>query len=182
MTKGFFAGGDAVDQPRTVVHAIASGKRGAMAIDLYMREESIDLLSRMVVGNKEALSMKTYQNFPQSSPGRLMNDVVPYEALNLQHFRKSPRFRLRTLPARQAIKGFEEVERGLDRRQAVRSAKRCFNCGICSFCLNCYAFCPDLAIHLDDKRGQREIDYDHCKGCGICVEECPSAAMGLVQE
>jgi 2-oxoacid:acceptor oxidoreductase delta subunit (pyruvate/2-ketoisovalerate family) len=181
-TKGFFAGGDAVDQPRTVVHAIASGKRGAMAIDLYMRKEPFDLLGRVAMGNKKALSMKTYQNSSECSQGRLMNDVVPYEALNLHHFRKSPRFHLPTMPAKQAIKGFKEVEGGFNRRQAVRSAKRCFNCGICSFCLNCYEFCPDLAIHLDDRKGEREIDYDHCKGCGICVEECPRAAMGMVQE
>jgi Pyruvate/2-oxoacid:ferredoxin oxidoreductase delta subunit len=26
------------------------------------------------------------------------------------------------------------------------------------------------------------IDYAHCKGCGICVAECPRGAMALVAE
>jgi Pyruvate/2-oxoacid:ferredoxin oxidoreductase delta subunit len=27
-----------------------------------------------------------------------------------------------------------------------------------------------------------EIDYDYCKGCGICVAECPSGAVTMVPE
>ena len=42
-------------------------------------------------------------------------------------------------------------------------------------------FCPDIAIHKDES-GEYFIDYDHCKGCGICVNECPREAMELVPE
>ena len=43
----------------------------------------------------------------------------------------------------------------------------------CIHCMTCWAFCPDNAIKVqpDGKRG--EYDYDFCKGCGICAEECP---------
>jgi 2-oxoacid:acceptor oxidoreductase delta subunit (pyruvate/2-ketoisovalerate family) len=179
--KGTFAGGDAIDQPRTVVHAIGAGKRGAMAIDLFLKKESPDMLTEMAVGSKGSLSMAAYRN-PEELRGRLMKEVVPYEALNLYDFRKSPRVQAPALSRKEALRGFNEVERGLNRRQAVMSAKRCFNCGICSFCANCYEFCPDLAIHIDDQSMEREIDYDHCKGCGICVEECPRAAIRMVPE
>lgn len=27
-----------------------------------------------------------------------------------------------------------------------------------------------------------EIDLDHCKGCGICVNECPAGAINMVPE
>jgi 2-oxoacid:acceptor oxidoreductase delta subunit (pyruvate/2-ketoisovalerate family) len=36
----------------------------------------------------------------------------------------------------------------------------------------CWVYCPDMAIIVEDGRW-KEIDYDHCKGCGICAEVCP---------
>jgi Pyruvate/2-oxoacid:ferredoxin oxidoreductase delta subunit len=41
-------------------------------------------------------------------------------------------------------------------------------------------FCPDAAVR--PAGAGYEIDYAHCKGCGICVEECPRGAMALVAE
>jgi Pyruvate/2-oxoacid:ferredoxin oxidoreductase delta subunit len=40
-------------------------------------------------------------------------------------------------------------------------------------------YCPDGIIHRRD--GAYEVDRDYCKGCGICVVECPRAAMEMVQ-
>jgi 2-oxoacid:acceptor oxidoreductase delta subunit (pyruvate/2-ketoisovalerate family) len=180
--KGVFAGGDAVDQPRTVVHAIASGKRAAIAIDLQIKREGPGSLDGIAVGKRGALSMKVYQALPELPPERKMKEVVSYEMLNLYDFRKSSRLLLPELDPGEAIESFREVEGAFTRTKAVRSARRCFNCGICSFCSNCYQFCPDLAIRIDGRERLREIDYDHCKGCGICAEECPRAAIGMVQE
>lgn len=48
----------------------------------------------------------------------------------------------------------------------------------CIQCLNCWAFCPDNAIKIKDgKRG--EYDYEFCKGCGICAEECPKTTQAI---
>jgi pyruvate ferredoxin oxidoreductase gamma subunit len=45
----------------------------------------------------------------------------------------------------------------------------------------CSTFCPDSAINVSaDSRPQ--IDYDHCKGCMICVAICPSHAIDTVPE
>ena len=45
----------------------------------------------------------------------------------------------------------------------------------------CSTFCPDSAISVSaDSRPQ--IDYDHCKGCMICVAICPSQAIDTVPE
>jgi len=180
--KGVFAGGDAVSQPRTVVHAIASGKRAALSIDSFLKKRSLGPMEGVAVGMKGALSMNAYEHIQAVPVNRLMKEVVPYESLNLDYFKKSPRSRLSTISAQRATKSFQEVEKGLSHPEAIRSAKRCFNCGICCFCSNCYEFCPDLAIHLDDRKMEREIDYDHCKGCGICIEECPRAAIGWEQK
>jgi pyruvate ferredoxin oxidoreductase delta subunit len=49
----------------------------------------------------------------------------------------------------------------------------------CSQCLICYVFCPDSSIQA---KGDKitGVDYDFCKGCGICAEECPRKAIQMV--
>lgn len=42
----------------------------------------------------------------------------------------------------------------------------------CTQCMLCWVFCPDSSIRLEDGKVVG-IDYDHCKGCGICAAECP---------
>ena len=42
----------------------------------------------------------------------------------------------------------------------------------CTHCLICWVYCPDGAIVVKDGRWT-EIDYYHCKGCGICANVCP---------
>lgn len=53
----------------------------------------------------------------------------------------------------------------------------------CISCLFCWAYCPDSAIIVKDGKVVG-IDYDHCKGCGICAFECPAKvkALKLVSE
>jgi pyruvate ferredoxin oxidoreductase delta subunit len=42
----------------------------------------------------------------------------------------------------------------------------------CTHCLICWVYCPDSSIIVKDGRWT-EIDYGHCKGCGICASVCP---------
>jgi len=51
----------------------------------------------------------------------------------------------------------------------------------CNYCMTCWAYCPDGSILVDDSRVMG-IDYDHCKGCGICAQECPQDAITMVEE
>ncbi|HID17869.1 TPA: 4Fe-4S dicluster domain-containing protein, partial [Candidatus Bathyarchaeota archaeon] len=39
----------------------------------------------------------------------------------------------------------------------------------CTNCLICWIYCPDASIIRKEKHV--EVDYYHCKGCGICAEE-----------
>jgi Pyruvate/2-oxoacid:ferredoxin oxidoreductase delta subunit len=39
--------------------------------------------------------------------------------------------------------------------------------------------CPEPAIHPTEPP---VIDYDYCKGCGICIEECPVDAISSEKE
>ena len=54
-------------------------------------------------------------------------------------------------------------------------AKRCFSCGACDLCGNCWKFCPHMAI--SEKNNELKINYDYCKGCGVCWQECPRSAI-----
>jgi len=51
----------------------------------------------------------------------------------------------------------------------------------CVKCLNCWLYCPEGTIirHEDDSVS---VDYEYCKGCGICANECPTKAIEMVEE
>jgi Pyruvate/2-oxoacid:ferredoxin oxidoreductase delta subunit len=76
--------------------------------------------------------------------------------------------------------GFNEVNRGLTGDQVLEEASRCFSCGVCDGCDNCWIFCPDVAIHRKD--GIYTIDYDYCKGCLVCMTECPRGCISVESE
>ena len=60
-----------------------------------------------------------------------------------------------------------------------RVLKPVYNRDICIDCQNCWLYCPDTSIISRDKE-MVGIDYDHCKGCGICVEVCPTNPKSLL--
>ena len=84
----------------------------------------------------------------------------------------------RLAPAQRLASG-AEVQLPLSIEQALAEAERCFSCGQCTHCDNCLQYCPDLAIVRSD--GAYAVLSDYCKGCGVCVAECPTGSM-LMQE
>jgi len=50
----------------------------------------------------------------------------------------------------------------------------------CVNCLFCWIYCPDAAIVRKEK--WVEVNYDYCKGCGICAKECPKEAIKMTEE
>jgi pyruvate ferredoxin oxidoreductase delta subunit len=49
----------------------------------------------------------------------------------------------------------------------------------CIQCLFCWVYCPDSAIIVKEERVVG-INYDYCKGCGICAYECPTKDKAIV--
>ncbi len=47
-----------------------------------------------------------------------------------------------------------------------------FNAEKCINCFFCWVFCPENAIIVRNEE-VIGINYDYCKGCGICANECP---------
>ena len=62
---------------------------------------------------------------------------------------------------------------------AWRVRKPVFNIDVCIDCQNCWVWCPDSSIISRDKQ-MLGIDYDHCKGCEVCVEVCPTNPKSLL--
>jgi len=54
-----------------------------------------------------------------------------------------------------------------------------FNIDVCIDCQNCWVWCPDTSILSRDKQ-MLGIDYDHCKGCAVCAEVCPTNPKSLI--
>ncbi|MGB9812646.1 MAG: 4Fe-4S binding protein [Thermovenabulum sp.] len=62
-----------------------------------------------------------------------------------------------------------------------RSIRPVWNKEKCINCLICWRYCPDSSIIVENgKFGQ--IDYMHCKGCGICAKVCPVNAIDMKPE
>jgi 2-oxoacid:acceptor oxidoreductase delta subunit (pyruvate/2-ketoisovalerate family) len=153
---GVFAGGDMVPAERTVTVATGHGKKAARHIDAYLRGSE-------------------YRK-------PLPNTVATYDRLNTWYYTDADKSRQPYLDLARRRASFEEVVGGLDKDTALLEARRCLSCGNCFECDTCYGVCPDNAI-IKLGPGQRyEVNYDYCKGCGVCAEECPCGAIDMVKE
>jgi 2-oxoacid:acceptor oxidoreductase delta subunit (pyruvate/2-ketoisovalerate family) len=153
---GIFAGGDAVPGERSVTTAIGHGKRATGQIDAWLR----------------GVPMPT-------APER---ELATFDRLNLWYYSDAPRTLRPELAAARRTGTFDEVVGGLDESNALFEARRCLSCGNCLECDNCYGVCPDNAVIKLGPGKRYAVDYDYCKGCGICVTECPCGAIDMVPE
>lgn len=178
--KGVFAGGDLTSNQRTVAHAIGSGKKAAMAIDCYFKDkDSGEAVRQTLIGEGPSLSIFEYLHPGEKSRN---SHVVTFEELNMDYFEPAKRLGESKSAVKDRIKGFREVISTLSKGDALDEAERCFNCGTCNECENCYVFCPDASVLKREEMLSRQVDYDYCKGCGICFTECPRGAISLQGE
>lgn len=148
---GIFAGGDMVAGERTVTVAIGHGKKAARHIDAWLRGEAY------------------------SPPPR--HEVATFDKLNTWYYLDAPKTVQPVLDIIRRQGTFEEVLGGLDEGNALFEARRCLSCGNCFECDNCYGVCPDNAVIKLGPGKRFRFNYDYCKGCGICVAECPCGAI-----
>ncbi len=155
--EGIFAGGDMVPDERSVTVGVGHGKKAARNVDGWLRGAR-------------------YEPPPK-------HELASFENLNTWYYSDAPRTVQPQLELARRRSTFEEVAGGLDPANALYEARRCLSCGNCFSCDNCYGVCPDNAvIKLGEPGELYEIDLDFCKGCGLCVAECPSGAIEMVPE
>ena len=147
-------GGDAVTGAGRVVDAIASGRRAA----------------RFIGNALEGTPVEEKQ----------VKELAKYEEINTAYFPRQAAVSPPELSAAKRVANFSEINRGIRQEKGLKEAKRCFSCGVCRECDNCFYFCPDICV--SKKNGTYEFDYDYCKGCGICSHECCAGVIQMVQE
>ncbi len=184
---GLFAGGDVAGEPRTVAHALGAGKRAAIGIDHHLRTRAGETLppldaQSLRFGGKGSMSITRWRGDDPVRRTNEVNELVPFEELNMAHFAKVPGTSDRYRPADESRGSFAESNLGLTEEESLAEAKRCFNCGVCNMCGLCMVFCPDVAIKTHSSGHGYSLSYKYCKGCGVCVEECPRGAMIMTRE
>ena len=162
-----WAGGDVASMERFVTDAIGQGKRAAFAIDDALRARA-----------REPAADRARQDGPRRATRR--GGAVPLAAIATHYHPARARAADRRLALSARLAGGDEVQLGLDIEDALGEATRCFSCGTCVSCDNCVIVCPDLAVERVDG-GYRVLD-DYCKGCGLCVKECPTGSMDMISE
>jgi 2-oxoacid:acceptor oxidoreductase delta subunit (pyruvate/2-ketoisovalerate family) len=153
---GIFAGGDMVPSERTVTVAIGHGKKAARNIDAWLRGA-------------------TYEPAPK-------HELATFDKLNPWYYDDAPKTVQPTLDIIRRQSTFDEVVGGLNETNALFEARRCLSCGNCFECDNCYGVCPDNAVIKLGPGKRFQFNFDYCKGCGICVSECPCGAITMVPE
>ena len=154
---GIFSAGDAVSLSRSVVEAIASGRRAAVAIDRYLQGERAVLHAM-----PDSAAVDTRAVLRRSSRERVTSAQQPP-----------------LLPASQRVSSFDLVEGILSEEQAAAEAQRCLSCGCGVGCDICYNVCIYGAV---DQVGDRYvINEERCDGCGLCKERCPNQVISMLK-
>jgi formate dehydrogenase (NADP+) beta subunit len=142
-----------------VVNAVGDGKRVAFNLDKVLRGEPL-------------------------RPRTVTVDVIfDLNRMNMTYFPHFPRVQQVLLPPASRRRTQEEVIQAFSEEQAVEEASRCFSCGTCNACDNCYLVCPEPCIVRSARsNGLYKILVDYCKGCRVCIEECPTGCLEGVPE
>jgi NADPH-dependent glutamate synthase beta subunit-like oxidoreductase len=151
---GVWAGGDLTSDARYVTEAVGMGRRAALAIH------------RSLLGEEGCATASA--------------DPVPLQAIATWAHAPAPRVATARLSPGERLASGGEVQQGLAPAQALAEAQRCYSCGRCIQCDLCVTWCPDLAVRHEG--AGYTVDADYCKGCGLCVRECPTGSMLMEQE
>jgi len=168
--EGIWSGGDAAKGPRTLIDAIADGRRSAADIHRYFEGE-----------------------FEQHKPGTFVRLEQFHRLTDL--YDRDDRVEVPTLETGRRI-GLAEVELGFTEQQARCEAARCLRCFAnialdvqrCVLCALCADVCPVDIISLVPSEELDPtavggtallLDETKCIRCALCIERCPTDALSM---
>ena len=167
---GVWSGGDAAKGPRTLIDAIADGRRSAA--DIHRR----------------------FGGAAEAEAGGTMVELDRFHRLD-DHYDRVDRVDVPTLETGRRM-GLAEVELGFTAEQARCEANRCLRCFAnilldvdkCVLCALCADVCPVDVISLVPSEEIDPtvtggtallLDETACIRCGLCIERCPPDALSM---
>lgn len=168
--EGFFAGGDVVSGPQSIIGAIGYGRKAAASIDKYLGGDGI--IDEVLATPEEEVEIQALE--------RKVKARAEMSLLNLND----------------RLTSFKQVERGLNEEQAIEEAKRCLECDArefevvvypenCKECRYCIEVCGLEIFAITDwfnNKGYRPAearDSKRCVGCLQCFYACPDYAIDI---
>jgi NADPH-dependent glutamate synthase beta subunit-like oxidoreductase/ferredoxin len=155
---GVFVGGDSATGPDSIIAAVASGRRAAVAIDSVLSggEPFLQRDADLIEVSKEAVLART------------------------KGYRPSSRVSLNLRPAGERKLDFGPYTPALTEAEAVEEASRCLGCGCGAGCGLCARICSHFAV---SRQGADcfQIDEEKCVACGMCFRRCPNQNIEMVR-
>ncbi len=152
-----WAGGDVLNLGLATI-AVGQGREAALALDATLRGKPLPAKSKIPVVDKNKIKIDFYPAVDRSERGHRPVDG----------WLSSPD---------------EEIAIGLSEEQFLQEIGRCFSCGLCFGCENCWMYCTPSCFKKVD--GASPGDYykvtlDTCDGCSKCADECPCGFLDMV--
>lgn len=158
--QGLFVAGDAASGPDSIIAAVASGYRAAVAADVAIAgaEAFLEPLDEFTPADKEL--------------------VIARNKKLIKRGRVPPKVR----DAAARTRDFDVYLDSMTEAEAIAEASRCLRCGCSVSCGLCERICSSFAIKLHEDTQQERIDRKKCHACGMCVQLCPNRNIELVTE
>ncbi|MFW6001254.1 MAG: FAD-dependent oxidoreductase [Halanaerobium sp.] len=151
-----FVGGDFKGKPLLAVEAMSHGRKAAISIDRYLKNEALDVDRE----NEGAYESKLEKEIDPEEPVRRRVDM-------------------RMIPVEERINNFKEVELGFNIAEAKGESLRCLECE----CKECVKECLMLDKYSESpkelferiKKGEVEpLVHFSCNMCSQCTIACPN--------
>ena len=193
QTAGVFAGGDAVSATKSAIHAVAGGKRAALAMGAWLAGDDLDALEA---------DLALYAGLPYlaqlhdadklTDVGRKLVETSPVWLKMGIGAATAPRVKMPAVPVAKRVASFDETEKGLSPAQAKAEAARCLQC-VCPVQRRLRAAEPGHRLRHHRQRPRLlgrpgapgraahehpfiRRDMDRCIACGRCVRVCRDVA------
>jgi len=108
---------------------------------------------------------------------------VGKERIQLDWYEGKSRAERKILPAEERLaRPLEEMDLGITSELALEETTRCFSCGFCFGCENCWMYCQNNCFKKTKELAPGhyfDLDLNTCDGCKKCAEECPCGFLEL---